>query len=55
LGDLRTVPLFLLAKINAIDLTFNTWQYHRAKDSDWKKMSATQHEIIRQVEKWLTV
>ena len=46
-------PLSLLAQIQAIDTVYATWRYYRAKDSDFKKMTGTQREIIRRVERWL--
>ena len=52
IGDWLGLPLVLLAKFNAIDLTYSTWQYIRTKDSDWTQLTGTQTELIRQVEKW---
>jgi hypothetical protein len=51
IGDWLNLPLMLLAKFNAIDLTYSTWDYIRTKDSDWSKLTTTQTELIRQVEK----
>jgi hypothetical protein len=52
MGDWLSLPLTMLAKYNAIDLTYSTWQYIRAEESDWSKLTGTQTELIRQVEKW---
>lgn len=52
-GGWENQPLFVLAQIEAIDLIYSTWRYIRSDNSDWGKLSATQTEIVKQVELWL--
>jgi len=52
-GGWQDQPLFVLAKMAAIDLVYATFEYTNTKDADWGKLSPTQIEIKRQVDQWV--
>lgn len=49
-GGWLAQPLDLLVQLQAIDTVVGTYRYKNAKDADWNKLTATQREIIRQLD-----
>lgn len=43
-------PLALIAQIEAIDMVYETMRFYTAEKADWSKMSATQLDIIKELD-----
>jgi hypothetical protein len=44
-------PLDLLARIHAIDMVYDTRRFMLSKGSDWTKLTATQRELAKWMDK----
>lgn len=49
-GGWTNQPLDVLVQIGVIQTVYDTYRYKQDKEADWSKFSATQMEIIRQVD-----
>jgi len=52
-GGFLSQPLKLMMQIEAVDFVYHTWRCKNNKDFKWSNFTATQRELIVQVEGWL--
>jgi hypothetical protein len=50
-GGWQDQPLDALARVHAIDMVYNTRSFMLAKGSDWMKLTATQRELAKWMDK----